>query len=104
MSQQPRILNDQQMVKAFLSDHCLSQYCERMIDEGFDQLRSVYDVTEADLASMGVKPGHRRMLHRAIADAKGASPSYSLETDRNGPGKYMGEHSMLIRWLQSTQF
>ncbi|KAL0091330.1 hypothetical protein J3Q64DRAFT_1709508 [Phycomyces blakesleeanus] len=104
MSQQPRRFNDQQMVKAFLSDNCLSQYCERMIDEGFDQLRSVYDVTESDLASMGVKRGHRRMLQKAIADAKGTSPSLSVDTDKNGPGKYMGEHSMLIRWLQSTQY
>ncbi|KAL0078731.1 hypothetical protein J3Q64DRAFT_1643871 [Phycomyces blakesleeanus] len=60
-----------QEVKEFL-DYCqLSQYLECFLSEGFDTLGSVYEIMEEDMIVMGVKRGHRRLIQREIATAKG---------------------------------
>ncbi|KAK6334149.1 hypothetical protein TWF696_002651 [Orbilia brochopaga] len=49
----------------------LSQYLGRLIEEGFDRWDTVLDIQESDLAYMGFKLGHRRILQRAIARERG---------------------------------
>ncbi|KAK6529872.1 hypothetical protein TWF281_009028 [Arthrobotrys megalospora] len=49
----------------------LSQYLGRLIEEGFDRWDTVLDIQETDLAYMGFKLGHRRVLQRAIARDRG---------------------------------
>ncbi|RIA87146.1 hypothetical protein C1645_777912 [Glomus cerebriforme] len=58
-------------VRDFLKKCNLLEYYDRFISEGFDQLQSLLDVTEADLKAMNVKRGHRRRLQREIATIKG---------------------------------
>ncbi|EWC44614.1 hypothetical protein DRE_06603 [Drechslerella stenobrocha 248] len=45
----------------------LSQYLGRLIEEGFERWDTILDIQESDLAYMGFKLGHRRVLQRAIA-------------------------------------
>ncbi|GAB5593267.1 hypothetical protein Unana1_08167 [Umbelopsis nana] len=68
---QQKSLNDTQRVKDLLSKCGLTQYYERFAEEGFDQLNSLFDITEADLSALNVKRGHRRLLQREIACRKG---------------------------------
>ncbi|RVD83545.1 uncharacterized protein DFL_007930 [Arthrobotrys flagrans] len=49
----------------------LSQYLGRLIEEGFDRWDTILDIQETDLAYMGFKLGHRRVLQRAIARDRG---------------------------------
>jgi len=56
----------------------LLEYYDRFIAEGFDQLQSLLDVTEADLIAMDVKRGHRRRLQREIVTTKGVPPNIPL--------------------------
>ncbi|KAI8090935.1 uncharacterized protein B0P05DRAFT_293614 [Gilbertella persicaria] len=55
----------------FLQNYKLSQYYDTFVAEGFDRLLSLFDITESDLISLHVKRGHRRVLQRAIATARG---------------------------------
>ncbi|KAI8380388.1 hypothetical protein BD560DRAFT_444707 [Blakeslea trispora] len=71
-------LTYKQQVEAFLS-HCgLSQYYQTFLDEGFDRSESLLEITETDLIQMQVKRGHRRLLQRAIANARGIPASVPL--------------------------
>ncbi|KAI8876879.1 hypothetical protein K501DRAFT_231263, partial [Backusella circina FSU 941] len=63
--------DDKAKVKAFLNSCNLTRHVDTFIEEGFDGMRALFEVTEADLASMGIKRGHRRLLQRAIATARG---------------------------------
>ncbi|KAI9486868.1 MAG: hypothetical protein EXX96DRAFT_646609 [Benjaminiella poitrasii] len=58
-------------LRSFLYTYKLSQYFEIFISEGFDRLLTLFDITESDLISLNVKRGHRRLLQRAIATARG---------------------------------
>jgi hypothetical protein len=58
-------------VEMFLDIYKLSRYYETFIDEGFDRILCLLDITESDLISLNVKRGHRRLLQRAIATARG---------------------------------
>ncbi|CAO0801619.1 unnamed protein product [Mucor circinelloides] len=55
----------------FLQHYKLSQCLDIFVSEGFDRLSSLFDITESDLISLNVKRGHRRLLQRAIATARG---------------------------------
>ncbi|KAI9016426.1 high mobility group box domain-containing protein [Phycomyces nitens] len=66
-------------VKDFLSRSGLGQYTQIFIEEGFDRLDSLFEVTEADLIHLGVKRGHRRLLQRAIANSRGIPSSLPLQ-------------------------
>ncbi|GET62903.1 chromatin-associated protein [Rhizophagus irregularis DAOM 181602=DAOM 197198] len=65
-------------VRDFLKKCNLLEYYDRFISEGFDQLQSLLDVTEADLIAMDVKRGHRRRLQREIATIKGIPSNIPL--------------------------
>ncbi|CAG8452217.1 14936_t:CDS:2 [Funneliformis mosseae] len=73
-------------VRDFLRKCNLSQYYDRFISEGFDQLQferteifeELLDVTEYDLIAMDVKRGHRRRLQREIASMKGVPQNMPL--------------------------
>ncbi|KAI8582174.1 hypothetical protein K450DRAFT_229374 [Umbelopsis ramanniana AG] len=79
MSQQLQTYaSDEQRVKDLLSKCGLNQYYERFAEEGFDQLKSLYDITEADLSALNVKRGHRRLLQREIANRKGIPANQPL--------------------------
>ncbi|CAG8443882.1 7488_t:CDS:10 [Diversispora eburnea] len=62
-------------IRDFLSKCNLLEYYDKFIEEGFDQLQSLLDVTESDLIAMGAKRGHRRRLQREIATLKGIPPN-----------------------------
>ncbi|KAI7850024.1 high mobility group box domain-containing protein [Circinella umbellata] len=74
---------DQYQIKAFLASCNLSQYYNVMIQEGFEQLEALFEVTEIDLEQMGVKRGHRRLLQRAIANSKRKSAISPLILNNN---------------------
>ncbi|KAG2180443.1 hypothetical protein INT44_003447 [Umbelopsis vinacea] len=77
MSQQlSTYASDEQRVKDLLNKCGLNQYYERFAEEGFDQLKSLYDITEDDLSALNVKRGHRR-VHR-----KGLPSSHPLLVER----------------------
>ncbi|KAJ9624438.1 hypothetical protein H2203_005173 [Taxawa tesnikishii (nom. ined.)] len=54
----------------------LSQYFRAFIDEGFDILPTLMDITESDLDALGVKLGHRRKLQRFIAESRTKDGKY----------------------------
>ncbi|RPB12101.1 hypothetical protein P167DRAFT_553722 [Morchella conica CCBAS932] len=56
----------------------LSQYLERLVDEGFEKWEAVMDITEQDLGFLNFKLGHRRILQREIASARGIPPHQAL--------------------------
>ncbi|KAJ3062727.1 hypothetical protein HK102_008675 [Quaeritorhiza haematococci] len=60
-------------VRKFLSNNDLDRYTERLIDEGFDTLTALLDITESDMQYLDIKLGHRRKLQRAISNLKGVS-------------------------------
>ncbi|KAI8373004.1 high mobility group box domain-containing protein [Radiomyces spectabilis] len=62
---------DYEQVQMFLSGYNLMQYFELFVEEGFDRLESLLEVTETDLVQMG-------LLQRAIANAKGIPPTVPL--------------------------
>ncbi|EIE92308.1 hypothetical protein RO3G_17179 [Rhizopus delemar RA 99-880] len=62
-------------IEVFLDIHDLSQYYDTFINEGFDRILSLLDITESDLISLNVKRGHRRLLQRAIATVRGVPVS-----------------------------
>ncbi|KAG2173510.1 hypothetical protein INT44_007101 [Umbelopsis vinacea] len=68
-------------VKAFLVECGLSQYYETFVNEGFDRVTTILDITENDLIEMNIKRGHRRLLQRQVATCKGlpiSQPLYQL--------------------------
>ncbi|KAL9541707.1 hypothetical protein MBANPS3_008969 [Mucor bainieri] len=73
-----RTLINQQEVDTFLTQCGLSQYYQVFIEEGFDRPESLLEITESDLIQMQVKRGHRRLLQRAVANAKGIPSSVPL--------------------------
>ncbi|KAG2210941.1 hypothetical protein INT47_000098, partial [Mucor saturninus] len=73
-----RAILNQQHVDTFLSQCGLSEYFETFIEEGFDRPESLMEITETDLIQMQVKRGHRRLLQRAVANAKGIPTSVPL--------------------------
>ncbi|KAK4698052.1 hypothetical protein P7C71_g130, partial [Lecanoromycetidae sp. Uapishka_2] len=49
----------------------LLQYIDKFCEEGFETWETVLDITESDLEALGVKLGHRRILQKEIANARG---------------------------------
>ncbi|KAI9285354.1 hypothetical protein BC943DRAFT_324111 [Umbelopsis sp. AD052] len=71
----------------FLHNCGLGQYTDVLIEEGFDQLKSLYEIIESDLEALDVKRGHRRLLQRAIANAKGYDPNMPLPSMNNASSR-----------------
>ncbi|ORX91959.1 HMG-box, partial [Basidiobolus meristosporus CBS 931.73] len=65
-------------VREFLRKCKLEQYADTFISEGFDQLKSLLEITESDLAAMDVKRGHRRLLQREIASIRGIPTTHPI--------------------------
>ncbi|KAI9260218.1 hypothetical protein BY458DRAFT_516532 [Sporodiniella umbellata] len=76
MSQQ--IPPQKKEVELFLDQCGLSNYLQVFSEEGFDRIESLLEITETDLIQMKVKRGHRRLLQRAVASAKGIPPNIPL--------------------------
>lgn len=53
-------------VDLFLESMGLSQYLQRMLDEGFDDWNTFLDMTENDMVIMGFEASHRNKLRRVI--------------------------------------
>ncbi|KAG1456597.1 hypothetical protein G6F46_007058 [Rhizopus delemar] len=68
----------QKEVELFLSQCGLLQYFKVFIEEGFERIESLLEITESDLIQMQVKRGHRRLLQRAVANAKGIPSNVPL--------------------------
>ncbi|KAJ2957428.1 hypothetical protein NQZ79_g6880 [Umbelopsis isabellina] len=72
--------SSEQEIRDFLNNCELGLYADVLIAEGFDQLKSLFEIIESDLEAIGVKRGHRRLLQRAIASARGYDPNLPLPT------------------------
>ncbi|KAG1052866.1 hypothetical protein G6F43_005019 [Rhizopus delemar] len=83
-----------QTVREFLQNCNLSQYYEKFIFEGFDSVASLLEITEEDMTVMNIKRGHRRLIQREIATAKGIPRDQPLATNTMG-SKYPLESSSL---------
>jgi hypothetical protein len=59
----------------------LSQYEKSLIDNGFEDWRTILDITEQDLVEMGFKLGHRRLLQREIFRFRSCSSSQSKTSE-----------------------
>ncbi|KAI8145914.1 hypothetical protein BJV82DRAFT_602726 [Fennellomyces sp. T-0311] len=70
-------------VRDLLSRCKLLQYMEIFINEGFDTLKSLCEVSEDDMIAMKVKRGHRRLIQREIATLKGIPRHEPLWIGRN---------------------
>ncbi|KAI7867007.1 hypothetical protein BDF14DRAFT_1807486 [Spinellus fusiger] len=94
--EQERKFIERQQVQVLLENYNLSQYYNVLIEEGFDRLESLFEVTEKDLVELCVKRGHRRLLQRAIHNAKGFPPTTplhinvdpSMSTDSNNEASF----------------
>ncbi|CAN9183995.1 unnamed protein product [Alternaria alternata] len=63
----------------------LSQYEERLQENGFEDWETVTAITETDMAKMNFKRGHRRKLQRAICECSSASASHRVYEAENLP-------------------
>lgn len=61
----------QKEVEMFLSQCGLLQYFDVFIEEGFERIESVLEITEIDLIQMQVKRGHRRVKRENKDDFTG---------------------------------
>ena len=57
----------------------LTQYTSILHENGFEDWDTVLDITEEDLDSLGFKRGHRRVLQKEIANARGSPSSPSVD-------------------------
>jgi hypothetical protein len=60
----------------------LGEYSSALIEHGFEDWRTVLDITEEDMSTIGIKLGHRRVLQREITQCKALSSSQ--EDSRGG--------------------
>ncbi|KAF1983306.1 hypothetical protein K402DRAFT_176946 [Aulographum hederae CBS 113979] len=64
----------------------LEQYLPVLVANGFNTWPSVLDITEADFENLGFKLGHRRLLQREIASARGYPLNQRLRGEKS-PGQ-----------------
>ncbi|KAI8095811.1 high mobility group box domain-containing protein, partial [Thamnidium elegans] len=65
-------------VTDFLKELNLQQYVTAFIDEGFESLPAIREITEEDLIALNVKRGHRRVIQRGIATLNGIPKNQPL--------------------------
>jgi hypothetical protein len=63
----------------------LSQYEERLQENGFEDWETVTAITETDMATMNFKRGDRRKLQRAIREYSNTSASHRVYEAENFP-------------------
>ncbi|KAI9482582.1 hypothetical protein BDB00DRAFT_160916 [Zychaea mexicana] len=71
-------------VRDLLNRCKIPQYLEHFLNEGFDSLKSLCEVSEDDMIAMKVKRGHRRLIQREIATLKGIPRHEPLWISRSG--------------------
>ncbi|KAJ9655871.1 hypothetical protein H2201_008709 [Coniosporium apollinis] len=71
-------VTDMASLYGLLKEVGLEQYHDRLAKNGFASWEAVCDISEADLAQLGFKLGHRRILQRAIASHQGHSSTQAL--------------------------
>ncbi|CAO0791589.1 unnamed protein product [Mucor circinelloides] len=69
---------EHQQVRDFLDKCHLPQYYATFIEEGFESLQAVLEITEEDLIALNVKRGHRRVIQRGIATLNGIPKNQPL--------------------------
>jgi hypothetical protein len=62
-------------LQAKLENLGLAHYATILHENGFEDWDTVLDITEDDLDSLGFKRGHRRVLQKEIANARGTTAS-----------------------------
>eukprot|EP01060_Flectonema_neradi_P039496 TRINITY_DN871_c4_g1_i1.p1 TRINITY_DN871_c4_g1~~TRINITY_DN871_c4_g1_i1.p1 ORF type:complete len:163 (+),score=22.13 TRINITY_DN871_c4_g1_i1:138-626(+) len=72
-----------QEVAEFLDDLNLSSYSESLIDEGYDDIRSLRTLTESDLVELGFRKGHRARLMQAVKELALTTPRDMSATPRD---------------------
>lgn len=60
----------------------LAHYATILHENGFEDWDTVLDITEEDLDSLGFKRGHRRVLQKEIANARGITSSPPVDVSR----------------------
>jgi hypothetical protein len=93
-------------LRTVLTQFGLSQYEERLQDNGFEDWETVTAITETDMAEMDFRRGDRRKLQRVIHEHSSASASYRVYEARYSPLSSeglptLGQHSELTP--QSSQ-
>jgi hypothetical protein len=68
-------LTDEIELRKILLQYGLSEYEERLIENGFDTWDTVMAITEADMGELNFKLGHRRKLQRAIHEHSSSATS-----------------------------
>jgi hypothetical protein len=71
----------------------LSQYEERLQENGFEDWKTVTAITETDMAELNFKRGDRRKLQQAIREYSCSSASHGVYEDRNVPLSSQGLHA-----------
>ncbi|KAI9281994.1 hypothetical protein BY458DRAFT_498621 [Sporodiniella umbellata] len=70
-------------VADFLEKCGLDQYIKAFLEEGFDIMVAVQEITEEDLEAMKVKRGHRRVIQRELATLIGIPKNQPIVVNSN---------------------
>jgi hypothetical protein len=74
---------DALQLSTVLAELGLSQYEERLQENGYEDWETVAAITETDMAKMNFKRGHRRKLQRAIREYSSTSASHRVYEVKN---------------------
>ncbi|KAI8881397.1 HMG-box [Backusella circina FSU 941] len=99
MSPSTPLNHHSQKIETILNQCGLLQYLSTFLEEGFDRIESLFEITESDMVQMDVKRGHRRLLQRTIANLKGVSSSIPQIITANNNAPYTIEPSPTARNL-----
>lgn len=64
-------MSDPSLLQAWLTAHGLEAYAPRLIAEGVEDLETLGEVSEQELADLGLKLGHRKRLLKVLHGARG---------------------------------
>lgn len=70
----PQDMDDCNPVVAFLGESDMLQYAEVLLENGFDDLETLMEIEDADLADLGMPRGHILKLRRRLREFVGAAP------------------------------
>jgi len=59
-----------EQVRAWFKQMVLSEYSDLFIENGYDRLDVIVELTDEELKQLGVKSGHVKVILKAIADYK----------------------------------
>jgi hypothetical protein len=78
-----------QQIADWLKELGMPEYAERFLDNDIDT-SVLRELTDQDLKDIGVSPGHRRKILRAIRDLSAVPVSVTAPKRRPAPGRYSG--------------